>query len=73
MLSARSIALQGLGRSGRLVAVQGLWPDTDAIVYGAGRFLLPNKLIDAQRKRLIEADELLLLVCGAVASEILTG
>jgi Xaa-Pro aminopeptidase len=30
MLNARAIAMQGLGRSGRLVAVQGLWPEADA-------------------------------------------
>lgn len=36
-MNPRSIATQGLGRSTRLVAVQGLWPDADSSAGGGFR------------------------------------
>jgi hypothetical protein len=70
MLNARAIALQGLGRTSRLVAVQGLWP-APVIGGGGGRFRVPAEFIDAQRLKQIDSDELLLLIAGAVATGML--
>jgi hypothetical protein len=37
-------------------------------IFGGGVFTVPRDLIDAQRRRQIEADDLLLLIAGAVAT-----
>jgi hypothetical protein len=71
MLNPRAIAMQGLGRTSRLVAVQGLWPAPAFGGGGYGRFRVPDDLIDAQRRMQMGADELLLLIAGAVATGML--
>jgi hypothetical protein len=64
--------MQGLGRTSRLVAVQGLWPVQGfGSGAGRGRFRVPDELIDAQRRMQMGADELLLLIAGAVATGML--
>ena len=69
-LSPRAIALQGIGRPPRLVAVQGLWPDraTASGVYGVRRVRLPQPLIDAQARREIDEDDTLLLLAASVVA-----
>jgi hypothetical protein len=56
MLNARAIATQGLGRSSRLVSVQGLWPEAEGGNVGARGSLAKRvreqyELIDEVRRK----------------------
>jgi hypothetical protein len=66
-LSQRAIAVQGLGFSTRLVAVQGLWPiAAPQQVFGGGRFPVPPDLLAGFRRRLLAEDELMLMMASAI-------
>ena len=52
----------------------GSWGAVDvAAPSGGARFTVPRDLLDAQRLGIVEADDLLLMVCGAVAAGLLSG
>jgi hypothetical protein len=62
-LNPRSIAVQGIGRPQRLVAMQGLWPDQTQTIRPAGL----RRRVPVIDRGVDEADALLLLVAGEVA------
>lgn len=63
-LNPRLIAVQGIGDSSRLVAVQGLWP---AFRRRGGLVSSSRALMDAQMERLIDEDDALLLLALSCA------
>ncbi len=67
-LSPRAIAVQGLGYSTRLVAVQGLWPDAGTGGSGVLRVRIPRRTVEATRLRLIDEDDTLLVIAGALTA-----
>jgi hypothetical protein len=71
----RRVALQGLvvGAGSLSIATQGFQPLRVSSVSGGGgrAYRVPRELIDAQRRRLIDADEILLLIAGSVAAGII--
>ena len=72
-MNPRRVAVQGLlaGQRALSVATQGVQPLRVAFVGGGGSVRVPRDLIDAQRLRLIGADDLLLLMAGAAAAGLL--
>lgn len=75
-LNPRAVAVQGIGFSPLLVALQGLLPSDEPpqpVVIGPGghpwhRHLVPGDLLVAQRQQLIEEDELMLLILANCAA-----
>ncbi len=73
-MNVRRIAVQGfiIGAGALSIATQGFQPITEASTGGGGaRLSIPPAMIDAQRRHLIEADEILLLIAGSVAAGLL--
>ena len=68
ILSAYAIAVQGIGFSPCVTAVQGFWPVAEVTtqVGGGGRFPVPPDLLAGFRRRLLAEDELMLMMASAI-------
>ena len=64
-LSARSIALQGVGFGPRHVALQGLVP-VAVFLPGGRRVRLPRAMVDAHKLGAIDEDDSLLLIAAVI-------